>query len=728
MKRLLGLTGITCLCALTACFYLQNTTVVIIGICALVLFAGSMLVPSVRKEGTLPLAFITVVVSVALFMGFTHLFVTPVQNTYEDKTCVVTAVQKAEVYKSDSYYVYELDVKEIDGVSVNTGMILYTDEHIFSDPYDEIQFEAILTSSTYGSDLSKGLYLRAFLLYDPQVKITTPDTKPFMYHIINLRKELRTSLYKELPSDTAAFSSAVLLGDKHALDSNVKELLRICGLSHISVVSGLHLSVLAAVFVKLFKFLFRNKYVSSIFTILAILGFALLSGFGIPVIRSAVMLIIFTIGNLIPRRSDSLNSIGAAALLILLYNPYAVGDVGMLLSFSATIGIVAWSDKLSAPVMNLLSKLRIMKYKLINYIAKTLVYTAVCSICATVWTLPVAILCFGGVSLVGVVANLLTVPFMSVLLVCVALCVLTHYIEFLPLISDIFAFAVKLYYEYLMFICTTLSKLPFAYADTDKPYFYFWLAATLILIAVAVLINSKNARTITVIFSVLIFVWSSLAYNLSRESVLTLYVPDTGSGLSVVLESSEGHAVLCCGGSKWKTFSLSNVVEEVIKQDKNLLVSTAEENSVIFAEKLRTTFDYDTVLLYDNNGTYAEPASGSQTDEVKTYSADHTLYLWDKAVVELMVYDTAVFEYITAGDTQVLILPDNADCQCLDSKYLTPDIVVTHGVVENMGLLTCETLIIPGDDYISQVTAELSAPIAEKVITGTDIVYDIKIN
>ncbi len=728
MKRLLGLTGLTCLCVLTACFYLKDTVMLIAGAFTFLLFVISMFVPSVRRESTLPVAFATVVLSVLLFFGFTHFYVQPIQDTYEGKTCTVTAVQRNEVYKSNGYYCYELDVNTIDDKKVNTGMILFTQEHIFSDPYDELTFEALLRCDTYGGDLSKGLYLRSYLLYDDaKVQVATPDKKPLMYYIINLRNELRTSLYMEMSPDTAGFSSAVLLGDKHALDNDVKNLLRICGLSHISVVSGLHLSIIATVSIKVSRYLLRNKYLSVGFTILSIIAFTLLSGCGIPVIRSAIMLIIYTIGTLLPRRSDSLNSIGAAALIILLPNPYAVGDIGMLLSFSATIGIVAWSDKLTKPIMSRLCNLSLMKFKFVRNIIKTLVYTFVCSICASLWTMPVSILVFGGFSAVAVVANLLTVPILTYFIIFIIICAVTHYISFLPLISQVFAFAVSLYYDYLIFVCNLLSKIPYAYIDTDKSYFYFWLSATLILIAIAVIIGTKYAYRITVIASIMILLWSSVAYNINRESVVTLHIPDTGSALSVVLESTDGHAVLCCGGSKWSSFALKDTVESISAGNKNILVSTSEENSVQYAENLMNEFDYEQVLLYDNKSTYIITDDNYEATEVSIYNTDQSIYLWDKVQVELLPVDSVVYEYITAGDTQILILPEYADCEQLDSIYRTPDIIITHGVVDNMGLLSCDTLIVSGDDYIARATAELCAPVADRVITGTDIVYDIKL-
>ena len=72
----------------------------------------------------------------------------------------------------------------------------------------------------------------------------------------------------------------------------------------------------------------------------------------------------------------------------------------MLLSFSATLGIVVWSDRLSKGIIGFLERFSFMNSDIVNKSVSYLVYVAVCSVCATVWTLPVLILVFGGFSLV----------------------------------------------------------------------------------------------------------------------------------------------------------------------------------------------------------------------------------------------------------------------------------------------------------------------------------------
>lgn len=728
MKRLFGITGLTCLCVLTACFYFNLMVMYITAACAFVLFVVTMFIKNLRKDGTLPLAFITIVLSVILFVGFTNMRVKPVMETYDGKTCQVVATQTKEVYKNYNYYCYELKVKSIDGNKVKSNIRLYTKEHIFSDAYDEITFTSDLIAVENASDIAKGVYLRAY--YSDEVnniQVYSPVKKPLMYHIVNLRENLKSILYLEMPYDNANFSSAVLLGDKHSLSEEMRDVLRLCGLSHISVVSGLHLSIIAFLSRKLFSFI-PNNYISCVFTILVVIFFMLLCGCTIPVVRSGVMLIIYLLGTIIPRQSDSLNSIGFAALVIILINPYSVGDIGMLLSFSATIGIVVWYDKLYSFMIRPITNLSIMGIKPLGFIIKTIVGSFVCSLCATIWTLPVTTLAFGVFSSVGIIANILIVPFMPLMIISIILCILTHFLVFVPFIAKVFSFISGFFYDYIMYICSGLSEFPYAFIHTDKSYFYFSMGATCILIAVAVLINTKLARKVVIFSSVMMVLWSGVLYNLTYENIVRIHIPDTGSALSVVLSSSDGHAVLCLGGGRFRDYKVTDAIDNLDSANKNILITTGSDNYMNYAKNISSEFDYEHVLMYDYKGEIDLSLSEVKGKTLSVFSGEEVVNLWGKVQVELIPAKDVVYEYITAGDTEVLVIPEDADSIELKEEYRNPDIIIMHEFADNIGLLSCDTLIIPGDDFTAQATAEVCAPIAKRVITGTDIFYDIKLN
>lgn len=723
MKRLLALLGLTCLSVLTACFYLGSGAAVIILIGGILLFAGSMFIPYARKEGTYPVAFVTVVVAAGIFLGYTEFFVTPLCR-FDGKEAQVKAVQKEDVYYNNGYYNYTLEVKEIDNEKVSTNIKVYSKDALFTDLYDEITFKSELSYVNSGSYASKKTFLVTYLFDTSFVKVTKTADKPLMYHISSLRKSFSNSLYLEMNEESADFSNAVLLGNKHSLSGDATSLLRSAGVSHIAVVSGLHLCIIATVIRKLFSKLFRNVYLIASLTIIGIIAFVLLSGASVSVVRAAVMLIILNIGLMINRQSDSLNSLGAAALVITLSNPYSVGDIGMLLSFAATLGIVLINDKLTTPVMEKFITPLFGDYKLFYRIFKAIVSTICVTISATLATLPITILAFSGVSTVSILANLMIVPFMGVMLVVISVCIIAHYIPFAGFVCDFTAGFVSFFYDCVVFICNGLISFPYSYVYTDKPYFYYWICASLILAAIVIMFNKRFVTVISLLLSVLILFTGMLNYNIACKSKLTMHLPYTGKGISLIVESSDGYAVLKAGGYKSKYHVLSDKIARMNSYTGNVLVETPGNNSSILYSNLANEFDYSRVLRYYNKDS-TNPTDSDTSQNVSEFSGIHTLNLWNKAEVVLIPSGKSVFEYIKAGDTTVLVAPKDADCSVLAAEYTCADIIITDGIPYEYHILSCDTVYVTSTGFAAEAAQEVLTSISKEVIKVHDFTFDI---
>ncbi|MBE6737673.1 MAG: ComEC/Rec2 family competence protein [Ruminococcaceae bacterium] len=721
MKRLLGLLGLTCLLVLTACFYLGETAAIIFGFGALFLFAVSMFFPFARKEGTYPVAFITAVITVCIFLGYTHFFVTPIK-VYDGKKAEIVATQE-DAYFQNGYYNYVLKVNEINGEDVNFRLLLLSKSPYITEYGDELRFTSEVSFKENKSFWARRIFLQSYIFEENAVEITKPYTRPFMYYFKNINNKFSTALYLEMGYEEASFSSAVLLGNKHALSIQMRELLRNSGLSHIAVVSGLHLSIIAAMVGKLFDKLFKNTIIGGCFTTVSIISFALLCGFGVPVIRASVMLIIFNIGKMIGRRSDSINSIGAAALILTVANPYCVGDVGLLLSFSATLGIVFWSDKLSRPVINKLSPLPFFRVGCVNKIMKAVVNTIFMSLSATIWTLPITILVFGGVSTVSLIANLLIVPFMWIVLITVAFCIWTHYVEFLSVMCDWLCGFVSLFYDYLIFICKGVTSFPNSYVYTDKPYFYIWLGVSFLIAGAAILLKKRSVNIFAVLLSALILFTGALNYNFARERTLTLHILEAGNGMSVLLESSDGYAVLRASGSNLKTYIVENKIDTMHNLTNSVYIDVPGRNSEVFYTNIVNQFDYDRVLRYDN----IVSEMNENEENITYFGGSHSLDLWSKAKVSLNGVQDNVFEYIKAGDTTLLIAPRDSDCSKLSAEYLVADIIITDGIPYSYELLECDRLYIVGESYTAQVAQEKLLSVCENIVRVKECSFDIDI-
>lgn len=135
--------------------------------------------------------------------------------------------------------------------------------------------------------------------------------------------------------------TAMCTGDKTALSPDVTFGFRQAGLSHLLAVSGLHMAILAQAVLGLLRFLRVPRRWAALGAAGVVVPFMLLTGMTPSVVRSGVMCLVLLAGQLLRRRADSRNSLGFALLLLVLPNPYVVLDVGLQLSFAATVGLVA---------------------------------------------------------------------------------------------------------------------------------------------------------------------------------------------------------------------------------------------------------------------------------------------------------------------------------------------------------------------------------------------------
>lgn len=257
---------------------------------------------------------------------------------------------------------------------------------------------------------------------------------------------------------SAIQSHAILLGlltgDKSLMDSDLKNRYQITGISHLLAISGPHVLMLAAI-VSIFvlwlvKWLVPQllvKLPSSLLVLwvsVVIAGFyALLVGFEIPAQRTFWMLLLLTLSKQLLVNFSAYRLLAWVALGMIWLEPTAVGQAGfwlsfvavvLLLKFSETIGTVSAIEikdvsQLLAPTAR--SEVLSGFVKIISHQFKALLKL---QIWLFVWMLPIVVWFFGKVSVIGILVNLLAVPFLG--LVVVPLDMLAGVVSWLPVVGD----------------------------------------------------------------------------------------------------------------------------------------------------------------------------------------------------------------------------------------------------------------------------------------------------
>ena len=187
----------------------------------------------------------------------------------------------------------------------------------------------------------------ALLAKEPQAFARLGQGSSFRARTSRLQKRLSTSLRGEMNEDAGGVLAAMTVGDRNHLSSALRSAYRGAGLSHVLVVSGMHVSILCGdVFGSVFgrrrrERSYRSRRVKALFTAFLAMLLAGVTGFTPSVCRAAVAVWVSALGVWVYGASDALTSLAAAGILMTARNSYAVCDIGFELSFAAVVGTVA---------------------------------------------------------------------------------------------------------------------------------------------------------------------------------------------------------------------------------------------------------------------------------------------------------------------------------------------------------------------------------------------------
>ena len=233
------------------------------------------------------------------------------------------------------------------------------------------------------------------------------------------KEPLQIRLYRRLEDagltgDELATTGALTLGYKDDIDPEVRRHFQASGAAHVLAVSGLHTGILYGLVLWLltlggrYKPMYENRIgrcaVSGV-VIAVMWGYAWLTGMTPSVVRAVTMVTIFEVGRMLHRQAFSLNTIAAAAILILAVRPSDLWSVSFQLSFAATTAIV---------ILISLQPSAFSHQKILNYFIGIIVV----SLAAQIGTLPITMYYFGQISSYFLLTNLIVLPLAALLVPC----------------------------------------------------------------------------------------------------------------------------------------------------------------------------------------------------------------------------------------------------------------------------------------------------------------------
>lgn len=567
----------------------------LVGLCLLLLL---VCVPRLRRERLLQAVSLSLLAASLLFCMQTKLVLEPVL-AYSGKTLPVKAQVISLTEERYGRYYTILQVTEAGGEAVRFKLRYSGQAPLPAKPYDTV--EATLQLQQLGEEeasrrsfRAQGVYLRGSS-YEP-VTVTPRETLPLTGRLLELRQRMLSALNRYLPGEEGRLLGGMLLGETAPISQDVIEQFRDCGVSHLLAVSGLHTSIWV---MSLFRLLVRmkvRKRLSAIGSMAFTLFFMGLTGFSPSVSRAGIMVLLYLGGFLLRREPDSLNSLGFAALVILFANPFAAADVGMLLSFGATAGILLLQGPIARALERPAERLRCAPLrKACKAVAQPLAVT----LSALAFTVPVSLLTFGQISLIAPLANLLFVNAGGVAMLCAGLCAAAAQVGLVSFLAYPFALAGGLLAKYLLAGSALLARIPFASVSLEPGLTQVWLAGTALLFVVVFLFRNRprHLARLAAICSVCVLLAGNLACLLMDRGLTSVTVADVGNGTAIVVSRSGRAAVIGCGGEYDAATKVASVLHtQNINALDLLFLPRAQETEASAAAQLLESFPAQTVV------------------------------------------------------------------------------------------------------------------------------------
>jgi competence protein ComEC len=342
------------------------------------------------------------------------------------------AWKKSEWNMESSVYLYEGRLMEEPVLKPKTYLckirIVSAEKAIFKDVTDKkaviyLPIDSVTKSigpgdhfSFYGNLAQSPLYLRkqsiAAVGFVPQGDWLVTQSPKHSFSIseksLRFRRILLNRLQKIVPDHPSfTVAAALMFGYKNELDKELRQSFSNIGAGHVLAISGLHFAIVFGMVYFMLSFLGnsqRGRLIKQAIVLPLIWGFAFMTGFSPSVIRAALMLSIWGIGNMFFCKSFTLNTVAIAAFFMLLYNPLYLFDIGFQLSFMAVISIILVNPHL----VNL--------YETKNPMIKYIWDLCCVSVSAQIGVLPVSVYYFHQIPLLFLLTNLCVIPLVTLLL------------------------------------------------------------------------------------------------------------------------------------------------------------------------------------------------------------------------------------------------------------------------------------------------------------------------
>ena len=385
----------------------------------------------------------------------------------------------------------------------------------------------------------------------------------------NFRRRISAFIGKTGGGSHQGVLKALIVGQRQQIPQTLRDAFNRAGVGHLLAISGLHIGIVASVafiffswILSRFKVFLFNAWVkkgAAVLSFFPVLTYGLLSGMAPSTSRAVIMVSIFLMTFLFEREHDLMNTLALAAMLILVVHPPSIFSISFQLSFTAVVSIIYGLSKAHQSIVFLSNGQKKNRFR---GIVDRLFSFFLVSFFAIIGTLPLVLLYFNQISLIGIFTNFLIIPLIGFIVVPIGLFSVFLY----PVSGEVASWFLFISGEVLtkaINVVNFFSDLPFSAVKTVTPSYFEICCYYIIMWALLNLkkeksettgskidnFAGKSARVLLVIcvFALVgdIFYWLNVRFFTKDLKVTVI---DVGQGSSTLLELPGGYCILADGG------------------------------------------------------------------------------------------------------------------------------------------------------------------------------------
>lgn len=376
---------------------------------------------------------------------------------------------------------------------------------------------------------------------------------------------------KSAGDSAATVLPAMVLGDRDALSQEQEQFFAEAGVMHYLAVSGLHVALAAALLIGILRLMAVPPRQRGIIVILFVICYALAAELRPSVVRAGIFLTLLSLATLSGRRTNLLNTLAAAAIIVLVMRPGDIFQPGFQLSFVVVFGLIIGTRRMRLRLFgNHLwqkfadsSPLRRMIWRgqriLEDYIAVSL----------TAWLFSAPLLAhhFGMVAPIGALATLIVFPLALMLMALGLLSVLFSQFA-LPLGASVVTLA-EAPAELLVTVVRTMADLPAACLQTP-PFHWTHVLLTLMLLTGWIFRPALHLGRIRLTAAAAVAAASFVIFALPAgpgDNNVRITVLAVGNGDTIILQGPHGYNLLIdCGSSLYARHTADSITLPALRR------------------------------------------------------------------------------------------------------------------------------------------------------------------